>query len=308
MTVIRMSYEEMRAAAVEINQALYNHEQWAEALYATLTCRLAPDERDIDEQSHRKCRFGQWLYGPGAARLKTHPGFVEIIAEHERMHRFAAVLLSANRDNIPISTDDYEQFGNALKRMKLELMTLKRELEDSIYNLDPLTGAANRISMLTKLREQQELVKRKVLHCSIAMMDLDRFKEVNDTYGHRFGDKVLSTVAHHTSTYLRPYDKIFRYGGEEFLICLPDSDLKTAYGIVERLQKELASLPHEAEERGAIRVTVSFGITLLASDVSVEQSIDRADKALYLAKSSGRNCTAIWTPSGETITPTPECW
>jgi len=300
-----MSYDEMRSALAEINQALYNHEQWSEALYATLTCRLAPDERDIAKESHRKCRFGQWLYGPGTTRLESHPGFAEVVSEHERMHCFAAALLLANRDNPPISTVDYEHFGNALKRMRLELLTLKRELEDAIYNLDPLTGTSSRIGMLTKLREQQELVKRKVLSCCIAMMDLDLFKAVNDTYGHRVGDKVLTAIAQHTSTRMRPYDKMFRYGGEEFLICLPDADLAIGYGIIERLQKELASLSHEVEGGGTVSVTVSFGLALLDPDVPVEQSIDRADKALYSAKASGRNRTVIWTVSETPAAPSP---
>jgi diguanylate cyclase len=305
MAVIRMPYEEMRAALAELKQALYSHEQWSEAFYATLTCRLAPDERDVDKESHRKCRFGQWLYGPGAARLQSHPGFIEVVTEHERMHRFVVAMLLAVRDNTPISTVDYEHFSNALKRMRLELLTLIRELEDAIYNLDPLTGAASRIGMLTKLREQQELVKRKVQSCCIAMMDLDLFKAVNDTYGHNVGDRVLAAVAHHTSACLRPYDKVFRYGGEEFLICLPDSDLEIGLGIIERLQKELASLSHETEGGGPVSLTVSFGLALLDPDVPVEQSIDRADKALYSAKASGRNRTVIWTASEMPATPSP---
>jgi diguanylate cyclase len=297
MAVPGMPQDDMRTALVELDQALYNHDQWCEALYGTLICRLAPDGRDIDSDAHRKCRFGQWLYGPGAARLDRRPGFAEAQAEHERMHRSAATLLLAGRNGVSVAMADFERFGTALKRMRLEVLTLKRELEDALYNLDPLTGTASRIGMLTKLREQQELVKRKVHNCAVAMMDLDHFKVVNDTYGHLVGDKVLATTARFASTHLRPYDRIFRYGGEEFLICLPDADLESGRGIIERIRVELASISHETAGKPPFSVTVSFGLTLLDPDAPVEESIDRADKALYSAKLSGRNCSALWAAS-----------
>jgi len=297
MSVPSMPQEEMRTALGELDQAIYNHEQWCDALYATLICRLAPDERDIDAKAYRKCRFGQWLYGRGTASLDRYPGFAEAEAEHKRMHQSAATMLLADRNRVPITMADFERFGRALKRLRLEVLTLKRELEDALFNLDPLTGAASRIGMLTKLREQRELVKRKIHSCCIAMMDLDLFKQVNDVYGHVVGNKALAAVARYASTHLRPYDKMFRYGGEEFLLCLPDVDPETGKGIIERIRIELASILHEAEGKPAFHQTASFGLTLLDPDVPVEESIDRADKALYAAKLSGRNGTAIWDAS-----------
>jgi diguanylate cyclase len=210
------------------------------------------------------------------------------------MHRFAARLLQLSATGEATSVQDYQHFVNALKRLRLEVETLRRELEEALYNLDPLTGTPGRIGMLTKLREEQELVKRKLHPCAIAMMDLDHFKSINDYYGHVTGDKVLVAFARHMTASLRPYDKVFRYGGEEFLVVLPDTELGTAETILERLRKELEAVPHEGDGKGAFHVTVSFGLTLIEPDIPVEQSIDRADKALYLAKVSGRNRTMIW--------------
>ncbi len=287
----------MRTALAQLDQALFSHEQWSEAIYSTLICRLPPDERDVDRDAHRKCRFGQWYYGSGSLTLHNHPGFVEIAVEHERMHQFAATLLRASTDNVPISLHDYERFVAAMKRMRLEALTMKRELEDSLNNLDPLTDATNRTGMLTRLREQLELVKRGVHSCSVAMMDVDYFKKVNDTYGHGMGDQVLAAFSRYVIAHLRPYDNFFRYGGEEFVICAPNADLATSQGLLERLRVELASIPFRPEGRPPFHVTASFGLTLLDPDLSVEQSIDRADKALYAAKSAGRNRIVVWTPS-----------
>ncbi len=289
--------EQMHTALKELEQASYNHEQWAAALYGTLICRLTPDQHDVSIDAHRKCRFGQWYYGAGTVDLARHPGIAEIGLEHERMHQYARTLLLSSMDGVPISIQDYERFVSALKRLRLEVATVQRELEDALYNLDPLTGTPSRMGMLPKLREQHELVLRKVHACTVVMIDLDHFKAINDKYGHVVGDKVLVNVAHYIMAHLRPYDKMFRYGGEEFLICLPNTDLQTGHDIIDRLREELSALRYETNEKTIFYVTVSFGLTLLDPDLPVEQSIDRADKALYVAKARGRNRAVAWEAS-----------
>ena len=292
-----MSDEIMRTALKQLEQALYNHENWAEALYGTLICRLTPDQRDISADAHRNCRFGQWYYTSGKAAFDRHPGVAEIGMEHEHMHQYATRLLRSSVEGLPILIEDYELFVTALKRLRLEVATVQRELEDALYNLDPLTGTPSRLGMLTRLREQHELVRREVHACTIAMIDLDHFKLVNDQYGHAVGDQVLIRLAHYVMSHLRPYDKIFRYGGEEFLVCMPDTDLRSGRDIIDRLREELAALPHDVNGKGAIHVTVSIGLTLLDPGTPVEQSMDRADRALYAAKAAGRNRIVTWDAS-----------
>jgi diguanylate cyclase (GGDEF)-like protein len=297
MAIPNLSDEQLHSAVKELQQAIYNHEQWSEMLIGTLICRLTPDDRDINPDAHRMCRFAQWYYKTGITGLERHPGFAEIGLEHQRMHQYAASLLRSSMDGVPISIADYERFVTALKRMRLEIATLQHELQGALSNLDPLTGTPSRNGMLTSLREQRELIHRGVHTCVVAMMDLDHFKAVNDTYGHAAGDRVLVGHARYVMRHLRPYDKVFRYGGEEFLICLPDTDLETGRDIVDRLRQELGSLTQEAEGRPPFHLTVSFGLTLLDSDASVEEAIDRADKALYVAKTTGRDRTVIWDAS-----------
>jgi diguanylate cyclase len=297
MTVPNLSDEQMRTVVKALEQASYNHNQWAEALYGTLICRLPPDQRDMSGDAHRLCRFGQWYYKFGLVALERHPGFTEIGIAHETMHRYAASLLRATVDSVPISINDYERFVSGLKRLHLELETVQHEFVDALSNLDPLTGTPSRAGMLTKLREEQELVKREVRECAVAMMDLDQFKAVNDQYGHVVGDNVLVGFARYIMAHLRPYDRVFRYGGEEFVICLPNADLEAGHEIIDRLREELASLPFEADGKGQFHVTASFGLTLLDAAAPVERSIDHADKALYVAKAKGRNRVITWDAS-----------
>lgn len=297
MPIANMPHDTMQALVAQLDQALYNHDQWCESIYGTLICRLAPDERDVASDAHRNCRFGQWLYSTGKNGLQRHPGIAAVVTEHERLHGAAATMLIAAQNHTPITIADFDRFGSAVKRMRLEMLTLKQELEQALYNLDPLTGAANRIGMLTRLREQQEMVRRKVHPCSIAMLDLDLFKAVNDTYGHQVGDHVLATVVRYVAAHMRPYDRVFRYGGEEFLISMPDADAPAAMQIVERIRTELATILHEAPGHPPFHVTVSFGLALLDGEIPVEDAIDRADKALYAAKRAGRNRALLWDPS-----------
>ncbi|WP_082703533.1 diguanylate cyclase [Novosphingobium sp. Fuku2-ISO-50] len=297
MAIPNLSGEQMRTVLKSLEQALYSHEQWAEALYGALICRLEPDQRDVSSEAHRLCRFGQWYYTSGIAELGHHPGFLEIGLEHERMHQHAADLLRASMNGLTIPIHAYERFGTALKRLRLEFETLEYEIHEALVNLDPLTGTPNRAGMLTKLREEREQVSRGMHNCAVVMMDLDLFKTVNDQYGHRVGDRVLSEFSYYVMAQLRPYDKVFRYGGEEFLICLPDTDLETGWVIIERLREGLAALLFDADGGRQFQVTASFGITLLDPRVLVERSIDRADKALYAAKGKGRNCVVTWDVS-----------
>jgi diguanylate cyclase len=258
----QLSPDELHAAAAELDRCLYNHEEWLNGLFGTLICRLRPDERDLAPDAHQKCRLGQWYYSPlgTATALVDQPGFAELGAEHERMHQCAAEMLHASESGEIVPLDYYQRFMNALKRMRMEIFTLRRDIEDTLYALDPLTSVPGRIGLLSKLREQQSLVERGVQPCCVAIMDLDNFKSVNDVYGHAAGDKVLVIFAHHIAQGLRPYDRIFRYGGEEFLVVLPDTNLEEGFDILERLRQELGKLPLEVGAGVPLHVTASFGI------------------------------------------------
>jgi diguanylate cyclase (GGDEF)-like protein len=287
------SPETSRKALTELELALHHHEQWLEAFNATMICRLPPDVRDTADDAHRHCRFGQWYYGHGAESLGRNEGFASVEAEHKRLHQLAAILLRAIEQGDTITLNDYEKFIGALKRMRLEIITLRHDLEDTIYNIDPLTGAAGRVRMLSHLREQHGLVRRHAQSCVIAMMDLDHFKHVNDKYGHLIGDRVLAGCAQYILSNLDSHHKLFRYGGEEFLICLPNSENRPAVDILEHLRQGIAALQFDGNGQGPFSVTASFGLAFLKPELTVEQSLEQADEALYVAKSSGRNRVSV---------------
>src|ERR1035437_3948617 len=278
---------ELQVMISNVDQAIYNHDRWYDALISTLMCRLPYDQHDVHEESFRRCRFGQWLYSEGQRLLNDHASYAAIESVHRRMHQLAIRLLLTAAEGAPMGVQDYELFNSAVKSLRLEATTLKRELEDLLSHLDPLTGVNGRTLLLTVLRELHALVKRNVMPCSVVMMDLDHFKNVNDTYGHQAGDRVLIASAQYVMQHLRPYDKIFQYGGEEFALTLQNASLEGAMGTVNNLREGLAKMPIYHKET-LIAVTASFGVAPLNSDHSVEQSLDHADQALCQAKCAGR--------------------
>ena len=298
MSLDEVNREELLANVAQLKEALFNHQAWHGALVRTLACGLPGDRHDTSESAHTECRFGQWYYSDAPAKLRNHPGFTAIGEEHLRMHRLAKLLLVAAHagNGIPPPLD-FDNFSNALERLRLEMSSLERELENSLYNHDALTGAITRFDILPTLREQQELVKRHAQVCYIAMMDLDNFKAINDLHGHAAGDQVLSASVRYLIKHLRPYDKVFRYGGEEFLLCLPYMQLMPGQERVKGLCEGLAAMEVDISEDAPIRITASFGLALLDPDLPVRASIDRADKALYAAKAAGRNCVRVWDPA-----------
>lgn len=297
MSFNNISREQHQKIIAQLDQALYNHTQWHNALVRTLICRLPSDKHDVNPEAYKECRFGQWYYECPDAELQDHPGFLAIGEQHKRMHQLATILFISSNSGNPILSDDYDNFANVLERMRLEIFTLKRELENYLYNRDPLTGAITRVNIMPILREQQELVKRQGETCCIVMLDIDLFKKVNDQNGHPAGDKVLASLSHYIIEHVRSYDKVFRYGGEEFFICIPHCELTIAQQMVEKLREGIAALPIDVGTTEPVHISVSFGLTVLEAKIPVEQSIDRVDKALYAAKAAGRNCTKIWDSS-----------
>ncbi|HBG34973.1 MAG TPA: GGDEF domain-containing protein [Holosporales bacterium] len=210
------------------------------------------------------------------------------------MHHLASELLSCVNVGQVIDSQNYDSFCNLVERLRLEISSLKREIELSLYTHDPLTGAINRVDMLPVLREIQSMDKRLSQNSSLIMIDLDLFKKVNDKFGHPVGDKVLQVIARFLMDNLRPYDKLFRYGGEEFLICLHNTSFKDCYDRIEILRDRLSKKQIDIGKRDPIYITASFGIAELDTQLPIEDAIEHADKALYAAKAAGRNCTRTW--------------
>ena len=166
---------------------------------------------------------------------------------------------------------------------------VERAFATASSDLDLLTGIQNRMAMRRALERRHHRIARTDARATIALADLDHFKKINDTYGHRAGDQVLSVAAGRMLDGIRSYDQLFRYGGEEFLILLDDAEPDTTRAILERLRLGLSDTPINIDENTNITITASFGAAELNKDETIEKTIERADEALYRAKEAGRN-------------------
>jgi len=180
----------------------------------------------------------------------------------------------------------------ALLGITLRNAQLFQELREHSLR-DGLTGCFNRTHALEVLDVELRRARRSQMPLSLIMFDLDHFKDVNDRYGHLCGDAVLSAVGVRMRDVLRGSDLKCRYGGEEFLVLLPETPLEGAKRVADSLRRELADLPiHWKDE--TLGVTASFGVTVaLPSEIDSEAIIGRADAALYRAKEQGRNCVRL---------------
>lgn len=153
---------------------------------------------------------------------------------------------------------------------------------------DPLTGVYNRGALDEALRREIGFSRRQSGNLSLVILDIDRFKTINDDYGHIIGDCVLKSVAASIEDCMRSADQLFRYGGEEFVVLMRDTDARGACLLAERIRKVVEGLPCHCS--GAdIPVTISAGVSTLRADDTALTLFDQADQALYLAKQSGRN-------------------
>jgi diguanylate cyclase (GGDEF)-like protein len=157
---------------------------------------------------------------------------------------------------------------------------------------DPLTGINNRRFFDQRIKEEVERAKRTQDPLSCLFIDLDHFKNVNDTHGHQVGDQVLQKVAALLDDAMRSSDVLARYGGEEFVILLADTNSSTAFGIAERIRNKVEQTVFPVATGGNLKVTLSIGLSILqpgSNILSAEQLIAAADKAVYIAKTQGRN-------------------
>lgn len=183
--------------------------------------------------------------------------------------------------------------GRRILDLQSELIAAREGLHVQATQ-DSLTGVWNRRAVLETLQAELVRAMRQHVPLGVILADLDNFKSINDTHGHAAGDLVLREAARRMIAALRPYDRLGRYGGEEFLIVAPGCRLEDAVSVAERLRLALLSEPVQTRS-GAVEISASFGVISSArlSHANAEALIEAADEGLYQAKASGRNCVQL---------------
>jgi len=281
---------------LKIEQSLEEHAQWVKLWHSKAICNFPFPASYLDGNARNLCDFSEWFQSQESAEWLHQLDYDSITSVHNTMHEEAAILSKKIMSREKINEKDYYRFMNSEWNFSHQLQALKDKISRMQISFDPLTGIFNRQAMMPILLQEHAYVLRDQKACCLAMADLDNFKKVNDTHGHPAGDKVLKAVASFFRTNLRPYDALFRYGGEEFLFCLPKTDLKTGAKLLNRLRIDLKKCPIQIKENQVISVSISIGIMQLQADQQVDDAIDIADATMYEAKKDGRNRVAVHQP------------
>jgi len=221
--------------------------------------------------------------------LQDQPALDRLLAQYDQLHRMARLVILKAPEDGTLSMGDYDSVSLKYQEFVAGLRRLERALATAASGLDTLTGLRSRSGMRDDLTRELSRFQRSGKPFCLALMDIDHFKKVNDTYGHDNGDRVLSAVANHTSRSLRPFDDAWRWGGEEILVCLKEADLTAGTAALERVRTSLEKSPVKLSDGQSITVTASFGIVAATKDATIDGLLEQADKALYRAKAGGRN-------------------
>ena|GEM_PF-1781696 len=229
------------------------------------------------------CEFTQWLRGSLTDLVDDKNIIKEIESLHEKFHFIAQKILKGKDNFIKVLLlRDLED--TSLKLIYL-LNKIYTENLSQIAIYDKLTQVYNRALLDSILYKSAKYAKRHKLPISIIMIDIDNFKGVNDTYGHLEGDRVLKTVASIIKSSIRESDYVFRYGGEEFLILLPNTDINGAVVVGEKIRRNIENFDFGLDRK----VTISCGINQMENFDNPYLDIGKADIYLYIAKKSGKN-------------------
>ena len=219
-----------------------------------------------------------------ADSLESLAGVVREMVEESRS---VQSLVQNTQGRLRDEHDRATQLAGRVEELEGELRRLSSEVQT-----DQLTQVANRRGLIATFETERGKLERDPKPLALALLDIDNFKKLNDNLGHAAGDEALKALAARVSGLLRPGDKVGRWGGEEFVLILPEAPLEEAQAVLLRLQRSLSAslFMHEGRD---VFVTFSAGVTLFRTGETMEQALDRADEALYEAKRTGKNRACV---------------
>ena len=269
---------------------------------------------DVHRMSDRRAReafadpFADRVIGLAAAVYADGaPASVEVHGMHNGAHRHLQVSAAKAGDGVTIAISDitpYREQERALRVLNQRLedeVAVRRDLERELrrrMDVDPLTGVLARRAFLERLDAEVARAQRHDRSLGVLMLDLDRFKAVNDAHGHAQGDRVLERAATACGGILRRGDFVGRLGGDEFAVCLTEAGREAPGEVAERARAAVAAAFAD-ESMLSLRVTASVGAALLGAGESAQAVLARADRALYRAKVDGRDRVAVDAAPGE---------
>ncbi len=231
---------------------------------------------------------GQFFYQPSQQDYLHYAQTIISIREGD---------FTQKRQNDPETLEEFSQDTLQLRAMSHLVGSTTREMEENtrlleeLASTDPLTQALNRHKMQLLLEQEYKRAQRYGRPLSLIMFDIDDFKRINDQFGHQMGDRVLETIAAVVRDTIRDTDYLSRWGGEEFLVLCPETELDGTYETAERIRHNIETTAFPE----GIKITASLGVTSYQSEDTLDRLLHRVDRALYLSKDKGKNKVTRWS-------------
>lgn len=285
-----LNTHDLQVFYVSLGQALVKHHDGRLSLFYML--QYNDSRRPIKNDYHlilHKLDFSSALELADSP-INHHQRLVNIQIKLSNLVDYVKYILDELHCN-DIKKNNYRHLISLMKKLDRSIEGFRKEISNNLTYLDELTGLLNRSAMEKDLTELVEL-KDKQATTSLALIDIDHFKKINDEYGHTVGDDIIESIADIIQSSLRETDTAYRYGGEEILIILKNSSLDEAVVAMERLRADIDDYIFISDEL-ELSVTVSIGVTtIFHNDELPRDALTRADEYLYEAKDNGRNQVA----------------
>ncbi len=275
-----------------IDQGIQAHLAWNQRLMRCSLLHESPEDEMLRPDAHRRCLFGRWFLTEKSALAGFDPAVTaELEQQHQRLHDAVRALCAASSQGRAATLEAFQAYEAGQTGMVACLNTLRQKVAESLWQHDALTGLPlrNGLDYAFRIRQKDAARDGQALH--LAMVDVDHFKKVNDTWGHSVGDLALQHLARLMTGCLRENDIVLRYGGEEFLFLLLGAESPEA--VLQRLLDEVRTHPLRLEGGRSLTMTVTAGLARVEPQDSLAAVIDRADQALLQGKQAGRDRVVV---------------
>ena len=273
-----------------IDSGIQAHLAWNQKLLRCALLRKTPGDDMMRPQAHLHCQFGQWFVRERAHLAEFDSGLVaDIDGAHTRMHDAVRAMCTAVLEGRGADPEALAAYEDNQSAMISGLVELRHRVVQFAMREDPLTGLPLRHGLENLFDLRCKDAHRSGDHLYLAMIDIDRFKSVNDTFGHPVGDEALKHVAQCLRGALRDSDTLVRWGGEEFLVMLLCSDGEGASVLAERLLRKVRQTPLDLDRGPTLHLSVTVGLAGVCEGDDMAHAIYKADQALLQGKAQGRD-------------------
>lgn len=293
---------EIRAVAAVVSDALFEHEAWLRGWQRTIACGLPAGGDVLDEETHLHCGLGRWLLKNGGGGTPGAELLRELDRAHRELHEAARHVARRSQADERIPAGEYDAVmdaATAFRDAARRIRDVHASSEGDEPSDDAMAELQGRLTMLSELERERDRALRTGTAMSLMMVRPEGMDEVESAYGNSGLDRVVASFATRLFGLLRPYDGIYRYGRNDFMVCLPGTTGDQARNVADRLIEVISGVSVVLPDDTELSLRAGFGIAAIDSRSPVQETLEHAVRASEMANSRGGDPVVVWTPGCE---------